>query len=111
MKTVTMKSLLALLLTLSIVLSASAAEPFSNAGATFIDLSLLVSPELPCTWPAPGFAPFHINHYRQIGRTSEYNCDILAIDGNTGTQMDVPPHSIPLPDSKLPNAGPWGEMF
>src|SRR5205085_2919832 len=51
------------------------------------------------------------NPYRQIGRLSDYNCDILAIDGNTGTQLDFPPHSIPLPDSKLPNAGPAGRVF
>ncbi|MBI3467535.1 MAG: cyclase family protein [Planctomycetes bacterium] len=65
---------------------------------------------MPCTWPA-GFPLFQINHYLRIGPTSAYNSDILTIDGNTGTQLDVPPHSIPRPDSKLPNAGPLGEMF
>src|SRR5438093_12672897 len=54
---------------------------------------------------------FQINNYRRIGPTSAYNSDILCIDGNTGTQLDFPPHSIPLPDSKLPNAGRFGSMF
>ena len=79
--------------------------------AKIVDLSLMVSPELPGPWPAVGFAPYHINHYLTIGPTSAYNCDILVLDGNTGTQLDVPPHSIPRPETNLPNAGPWGRMF
>jgi kynurenine formamidase len=76
----------------------------------FVDLSLLVAEDLPCTWP-DAFPLFQINHYRRIGPLSAYNSDILAIDGNTGTQLDFPPHSIPLPRSRLPNAGPAGEIF
>ena len=76
-----------------------------------VDLSLLVAPEMPCTWPAAGFAPFHVDHYLTIGPRSAFNSDILSIDGNTGTQIDVPPHSIPHPNSNLPNAGPWGRMY
>lgn len=72
-----------------------------------VDLSLLVAPELPCTWPA-GWAPFHINHYQRIGRLSPYNSDILAIDENTGTQFDAPAHSIPPPGSGFANASPLG---
>jgi kynurenine formamidase len=75
----------------------------------FADLSLLVAPEYPCTWPT--FPPFQINHYQRIGPRSAYNSDILVIDGNTGTQLDVPPHSVTLPDSGLPNAGPFGRAF
>jgi kynurenine formamidase len=71
----------------------------------------MVSEELPGSWPAPGFPPFHMNHYLKIGPTSVFNSDILSIDGNTGTQMDVPPHSIPHPDTNLPNAGIFGRMF
>jgi kynurenine formamidase len=85
---------------------ATAAEPDQRV----VDLSLLVAPELPGAWPAPGFAPFHLNPYQQIGPLSAYNSDILAIDGNTGTQLDVPPHSIPLPETGLPNAGPFGRL-
>jgi kynurenine formamidase len=75
----------------------------------FIDLSLLVSPELPCTWPA-GWAPFHINHYLRIGPLSAYNSDILMIDENTGTQFDAPAHSVPPPGSGWPNAGLFGNI-
>ena len=85
-------------------------EPPNDAKAV-VDLSLLVAPDMPCTWPAAGFPPFHIDHYLTIGPLSPYNNDILAIDGNTGTQLDVPPHSIPHPDTNLPNAGPYGRMY
>ncbi len=77
----------------------------------FLDLSLLVAPDMPCTWPAVNFPLFQINHYQRIGPLSACNSDILAIDGNTGTQLDFPPHSIPLPRTKLPDAGPAGEIF
>lgn len=76
-----------------------------------VDLSLLVAPEFPCTWPAAGFPPFHMSQYLRIGPLSAYNDEILGIDGNTGTQLDVPPHSVPHPDTKLPNAGPYGRMW
>jgi kynurenine formamidase len=75
----------------------------------FIDLSLLVAPDYPCTWPT--FPPFQINHYRRIGRLSAYNSDILVIDGNTGTQLDVPPHSVTPLGSGLSNAGPFGRAY
>ena len=76
----------------------------------FVDLSLLVAPEYPCTWPT-GFPPFQIRQYIRIGGDSVYNSDILTIDGNTSTQMDVPPHSIPRPGTELPNEGPLGLQF
>ncbi len=85
-------------------------EPTSADQPRVVDLSLLVAPELPGSWPNAGFPPFHINHYLRIGPTSAYNSDILALDGNTGTQLDVPPHSIPLPETNLPNAGPYGRV-
>ena len=34
----------------------------------FVDLSLLVAPEYPCTWPT--FPPFQINHYRRSARSA-----------------------------------------
>src|ERR1700719_190102 len=84
--------------------TAAADEP---AGAPrILDLSLTVAADMPGTWPQPGFPPFHINHYLRIGPLSAYNDDILAIDGNTGTQLDVPPHSVPAPETNLPNANP-----
>ncbi len=78
--------------------------------AEFVDLSLLVGTDYPCTWPQE-FPLFHFNHYRSIGALSPYNIDILTIDPNTGTQMDTPPHSVALPGSGLPTAGAFGTMF
>ncbi len=84
-------------------------NPLSQA-ADPIDLSLLVAEDYPCTWPS-GFPMFQLKHYRRIGSLTPYNIDVLTIDGNTGTQIDVPPHSIPRPGSGLPNAGPLGSIF
>ena len=64
----------------------------------------------PCTWPE-GFPRFRLTHVMKIGRESAYNIDTLNIDGNTGTQMDVPPHSVARPELKLPNSGPYGNEF
>jgi kynurenine formamidase len=74
----------------------------------FVDLSLLVAPEYPCTWPT--FPPFQINPYQRIGPRSAYNSDVLVMDGNTGTQLDVPTHSVTRPDSGFPNAGKFGTV-
>lgn len=81
-----------------------------KAESRFVDLSLLVAPELPCTWPA-GWPSFQLAPYKRIGPLSAYNSDILTIDPNTGTQLDAPPHSIPRPELKLANAGPAGNLF
>jgi kynurenine formamidase len=75
----------------------------------FVDLSLLVAPDLPCTWAA-GAPPFQINHYQRIGPLSAYNSDILTIDEHTGTQIDVPAHFVPPVGSGLPNASPFGKV-
>ena len=83
----------------------------TSPAARFVDLSLLVAPELPGTWPAAGFPPFHMNAYLRIGPLSAYNSDILAIDGNTGTQLDVPPHSVPHPDTRPAQRGTVGRVF
>src|SRR5687768_12078090 len=71
----------------------------------FLDLSLLVAPEYPVTWPS-NWPFFQINPYQRIGALSVYNSEIVTIDGNTGTQLDFPPHSVPAPGTNLPNAGP-----
>ncbi|HVC93222.1 MAG TPA: cyclase family protein [Pirellulales bacterium] len=81
-----------------------------EAAAEVVDLSLMVAPEYPCNWPA-GWPPFLMNQYLKIGPLSGVNGDVLVIDGNTGTQLDVPPHSVPSPETNLPNAGPHGRMF
>ena len=75
----------------------------------FVDLSLLVAPEFPCTWPT--FPRFQIISQERIGPLSPYNSEILIIDGNTGTQLDVPPHSVTPSDSGLPNAGSFGRAY
>ncbi len=75
----------------------------------FVDLSLLVSAEYPCTWPT--FPRFQLNAEERIGPLSPYHSDIVIIDGNTGTQLDVPPHSVTPADSGLPNAGSFGRAY
>jgi kynurenine formamidase len=80
-----------------------------TGGSHVIDLSLLIAPEYPCTWPT--FPPFQINHYQRIGPLGPFHNDIVVIDGNTGTQLDVPPHSVAPPESSLPNAGPFGRTY
>lgn len=82
----------------------------AESESKFIDLSLLVSPNYPCTWP-DGFPRFRLDHVKTIGRTSAYNIDTLTIDGNTGTQLDVPPHSVARPLLNLPHSGPFGDEF
>jgi kynurenine formamidase len=84
--------------------SALAEEP------RFVDLSLLVAPDSPGPWPA-GWPIFQFNPVERIGALSPYNSEILVMDGNVGTQLDVPPHSIAPPESNLPNAGLFGRMF
>ena len=77
----------------------------------FVDHSLLIAPELPCTWPSSPFPRFQITHQRVIGPSSAYNVDVLLIDGNTGTQLDVPPHSVARPDLKREKSGPLGLAY
>jgi kynurenine formamidase len=99
------------MLRLGVYLLAALSTIVTAAEPRFIDLSLIVAPEYPCTWPGPDWPMFQINHYLKIGPLSPYNSDIVVIDLNTGTQLDAPPHSIPRPSTKLPNAGPPGDMF
>jgi kynurenine formamidase len=80
------------------------------AAPRFVDLSLLVAPEYPCTWP-DGFPRFRLHPEATIGRDSAYHIETLTIDGNTGTQLDVPPHSVARPELNLPNSGPLGHEF
>src|SRR5687767_14815105 len=77
----------------------------------FVDCSLLVAPEFPCTWPSAPFPRFQIVHQRTIGPESAYNIDVLLIDGNTGTQLDVPPHSVARPELAREKSGPLGLAY
>ena len=78
-------------------------------GPKFLDLSLVVAPGYPCNWPT--WPRFLMGPEERIGPLGPYNSEALLIDGNTGTQLDVPPHSVTPPDSGLPNAGPFGRAF
>lgn len=77
----------------------------------FVDCSLLVAPELPATWPSHPFPRFQLIHEQTIGVNSGYNIDVLLIDGNTGTQLDVPPHSVARPELKREKSGPFGLAY
>lgn len=101
------RSVIILLVTACLAYSAPVRAQ-KNASPQFVDLSLLDAPDFPSTWATPVFPKLQINPYRRIGLLSPYNIDILTIDTNTGTQLDVPPHSISPPDSGLPDAGPFG---
>jgi len=82
-----------------------------GADTEFVDCSLLVDPAYPCTWPAEPFPRFQLVRQRAIGPTSAYHVDVLMIDGNTGTQLDVPPHSVARPDLGRPKSGPFGLAY
>lgn len=77
----------------------------------FIDCSLLIAAEYPATWPSAPFPRFQIIHERTIGPDSAYNIDVLLIDGNTGTQLDVPPHSVARPELNRPKSGKFGLAY
>lgn len=91
-------------------LSFSAEKP-QESETRFIDHSLLVASDYPCTWPSAPFPRFQLLPQRTIGPDSPYNIDALLIDGNTGTQLDVPPHSVARPDLKREKSGPFGLSF
>ncbi len=59
----------------------------------------------------PSVSRFAIIHSRTIGPESVYNIDTLLIDGNTGTQLDVPPHSVARPDLKREKSGLLGLAY
>src|SRR5262249_33355849 len=100
-----------LLLALIGVLGPTSQAADDRDKSEFLDLSLIVASDHPCTWASNSWTLFQMTPYLRIGPHSAYNSETLIIDGNTGTQLDVPPHSIPLPESKLPNANEFGRMF
>ncbi|MEX2113309.1 MAG: cyclase family protein [Pirellulales bacterium] len=100
------------LLTLLLVAAPLAALAGETAQQTrFVDHSLLVAPDYPCTWPTYPFPRFQLTRQRTIGPDSAYNIDVLLIDGNTGTQMDVPPHSVARPELKREKSGQFGLAY
>ena len=90
--------------------SAAAEEP-NDSTSRFVDCSLLVASEYPATWPTHPFPRFQLIHEQSIGPNSPYNIDVLIIDGNTGTQLDVPPHSVVRPELKREKSGPFGLAY
>jgi kynurenine formamidase len=93
------------------ILGVPAGQDYSAGGSSrFVDLSLLVAEGYPSTY-ANGFPRFRLVHSQVVGTESAYNVDTLTIDGNTGTQMDTPAHSVALPELKLANSGPYGNEF
>ncbi len=82
-----------------------------QASSKFVDHSLMIAPEYPCTWPSYPFPKFSITHQRVVGATSNYNVDTIYVDGNTGTQLDVPPHSVARPELKREKSGPFGLAY
>ncbi len=97
-----------LLFTLSFLMTVTGTAAGESEATRFVDHSLIVAPEYPCTWPSHPFPRFQIVHQRTIGPDSAVNVDVLLIDGNTGTQMDVPPHSVARPDLNREKSGPFG---
>ncbi|MCA9051428.1 MAG: cyclase family protein [Planctomycetaceae bacterium] len=89
-------------------LTATASVYASDEQTRFVDHSLIVAPEYPATWPSAPFPRFQLIHEQAIGPNGPYNIDVLLIDGNTGTQLDVPPHSVARPDLNREKSGPFG---
>ena len=76
-----------------------------------MDCSLLIAPDYPATWPTHPFPRFQLIHEQSIGPNSPCNIDVLLIDGNTGTQLDVPPHSVVRPELNREKSGPFGLSY
>lgn len=98
-------------LLLVLIVDSRCAVGGDSPATKFIDHSLPIAPEFPCTWPAHPFPRFQLMHQRSIGPDSPYHIDVLLIDGNTGTQMDVPPHSVARPELKREKSGPFGLAY
>lgn len=98
----------ALSLLLSAGITAESACAQQAPTSRFVDCSLLVASEYPVTWPTHPFPRFQLIHEQTIGPASAFNIDVLLMDGNTGTQMDVPPHSVLRPELKREKSGPFG---
>ena len=97
----------ACLATLTLLLAPRPAFAGGPIGPRVEDLSLLVAPGYPTGWPT--WPRFLLDPCERIGPLSAYNSETLMIDGNTGTQLDVPTHSVTPADSGRPNAGAFGK--
>jgi kynurenine formamidase len=79
----------------------------AREGERIADLSVLVSPHLPCTWPV--LPPLVFMRYLRHG-PGPFASEVLVIDEHTGTHFDAPNHFIPPPSSGLPNATSFGDV-
>jgi kynurenine formamidase len=104
-------ALLMVVIGLLVTGSAVNAQEQADSRTRFVDCSLLVAPEYPATWPTHPFPRFQLIHEQTIGPNSPFSIDVLLIDGNTGTQMDVPPHSVVRPELNREKSGPLGLAF
>jgi len=83
-----------------------------------VDLSVLVAPELPASWPGHmQFTHKNWNWYAEVDNPVEpvrsagpYSTNFFVMDEHCGTHMDGPTHFIPPPDSGLDHAGALGAM-
>ena len=85
-----------------------------------VDLTLPLAETLPSTWP--GHMPFRATVWTWFAdRTGDpqpvhpqtggsYQTRWLVIDEHTGTHLDAPRHFVPPPSSRLPHAGPAGDV-
>lgn len=102
---------LPLIMAIAMILSSGMLPAQQDPGTRFVDCSLLVGAEYPATWPTHPFPRFQLIHEQRVGSGSVYNIDVLLMDGNTGTQLDVPPHSVVRPELKREKSGPYGTAF
>lgn len=88
-------------------------------GAGPVDLTLMLSEDLPCHWAM--HQPFQVKTWNWFvdhqhpaasarARNGPYATRWMAIDEHTGTHLDAPCHFIPPERSGLPDAGPAGEI-
>ena len=88
--------------------------------AEVVDLTVLISEQLPAHWPT--HAPFQrwtFNWFKPVksAYSDNYAQSVFPyygqrylIDEHTGTQLDCPAHFIPPEGSGMPFAGPMGKM-
>jgi isatin hydrolase len=86
--------------------------------STVIDLSVLVAPDLPASWPGHmQFTHKNWNWYAEVDNPVEpvrsagpYSTNFFVMDEHCGTHMDGPTHFIPPPNSGLDHAGELGAV-
>ncbi len=91
--------------------------PAPFGGGRMVDLTLLLSEELPCWWST--HMPFQhktSNYFTDrpddaaplLSRSGPYRTRWLLVDEHTGTHLDAPAHFVPLPGFGIAHAGEAG---